>query len=317
MRRAMVASAFAALVVAGPGLAQTLPAAVARDPAPDKAHPAAMLAEPIPSHGDNLNAVFYAASGAGPHPTVLLLHGLPGNEQNLDLAQAMRRDGWNVLTLHYRGSWGSPGDFSFIHCIEDAASALAWLRDPASPVADRVDPQRIVVIGHSLGGFVAGWTGGHDGGVIATATISAANIGPTIGGLPRGTAAKVVDDNIGTTAGMHTLAGTSPDALGEEAIQGVQTLDFTAGAATLARHPLLLVTSDDGLAANSADLAAACARGRRDTGQPGPSGDGSQLFRPSCRFGSGDPAVVGELAGRAGGSINLVQLRRSKTRGSW
>ncbi len=257
MRWAVIALAFVALIAAGPGLTETNPAAIAHDPASDKAHPAAMLAEPIPSHGDNLNAVFYAAAGAGPHPTVLLLHGLPGNEQNLDLAQAIRRDGWNVLTLHYRGSWGSPGAFSFAHCIEDAASALAWLRDPASPVAGRVDVKHIVVIGHSLGGFVAGWTGGHDDGLTATTTISAANIGPTIGGLSRSAAAKVVDDNIGTTAGMHTLAGTSPQALGDEAIQQAKTLDFTSGAPTLARHPLLLVTSDDGLAADSADPAAA------------------------------------------------------------
>jgi pimeloyl-ACP methyl ester carboxylesterase len=55
-----------------------------------------------------LNAVLYIAAGEGPHPNVLLLHGLPGNEQNIDLAQSMRRAGWNVLTFHYRGSWGGP-----------------------------------------------------------------------------------------------------------------------------------------------------------------------------------------------------------------
>ena len=253
----MIALAAAISAAVGPTAAQRLPAAIAQDPAPDKAHPAVMLAEAIPSHGDNLNAVFYGAAGAGPRPTVLLLHGLPGNEQNLDLAQAIRRDGWNVLTLHYRGSWGSPGAFSFAHCLEDAASALAWLRDPASPVANRVDAKRIVVIGHSLGGFVAGWTGGHDAGVMGTATISAVDIGPTIGGLSRSAAAEVVDDNIGTTAGMHTLAGTSPQLLGDEAVAGAKALDFASGAATLARHPLLLVTSDDGLAADSDKLSRA------------------------------------------------------------
>ena len=106
-----------------------------------------------------------------------------------------------------------------------------------------------------MGGFVAGWTGGHDAGVMATATISAANIGPTIGGAPRSVAAKVVDDNIGTSAGMHALSGTSPQTLGDEAVAGVKTLDFTSGAALLARRPLLLVTSDDGLAGDSDDLA--------------------------------------------------------------
>lgn len=252
-----IAIAIAASLAAGSLFAQTVPDAIAHDPAPDKAHPAAMLAEAIPSHGDNLNAVFYAAAGAGRHPTVVLFHGLPGNEQNLDLAQAIRRDAWNVLTLHYRGSWGTPGAFSFTHCVEDGAAAVAWLRDPASPVAGRIDAKRIVVIGHSMGGFVAGMTGGHDDGVMATGLISAANIGPTIGGLPRTTAAKVVDDNIGTSAGMHALAGTSPQILGDEAIAAIATLDFDNGAATLARHPLLLVTSDDGLAGDSAALARA------------------------------------------------------------
>src|SRR4029453_8317257 len=44
-----------------------------------------------------INGFVYLASGDGPHPTVVLLHGLPGNERNLDLAQAMRRAGANVV----------------------------------------------------------------------------------------------------------------------------------------------------------------------------------------------------------------------------
>jgi len=38
---------------------------------------------------------------------VVLLHGYPGNERNLDLAQARRRDGWDIVFFHYRGAWGS------------------------------------------------------------------------------------------------------------------------------------------------------------------------------------------------------------------
>jgi predicted alpha/beta-fold hydrolase len=57
---------------------------------------------------------------------VILFHGLPGNEQNLDLAQAIRRANWNVLTLHYRGSLGSPGTYSD-HRIALQTSVLAWL----------------------------------------------------------------------------------------------------------------------------------------------------------------------------------------------
>ena len=80
--------------------------AIAADPAVNAQYPASMSAFVLPSHDGAMNAVMYQASGPGLHPTLLLLHGFPGNEQNLDLAQAARRDGWNVLTLHYRGSWG-------------------------------------------------------------------------------------------------------------------------------------------------------------------------------------------------------------------
>ena len=84
----------------------------------------------IPSHGALLNAFVYVAAGAGPHPAVVLLHGFPGNERNLDLAQDIRRAGWDVLYFDYRGSWGSPGDFSFSHGIEDTAAAVDYLRSP-------------------------------------------------------------------------------------------------------------------------------------------------------------------------------------------
>ena len=119
-----------AAVLATAPLTPPIPAPVIADPPADSAHPAAMEAFVLPSHGSGLNAVLYLASGSEPHPTLLLLHGFPGNEQNLDLAQAARRAGWNVLTMHYRGSWGSHGTFSFLNAAEDAHVALAFLEDP-------------------------------------------------------------------------------------------------------------------------------------------------------------------------------------------
>src|SRR3982750_3357486 len=79
----------------------------------------------------------------------------PGNERNLDLAQDMRRAGWDVLFFNYRGSWGTPGDFSFSHSMEDVAAAVAYLRQPENAKRLRLDPSRIVLVGHSMGGFMA------------------------------------------------------------------------------------------------------------------------------------------------------------------
>jgi predicted alpha/beta-fold hydrolase len=95
----------------------------------DADYPPGMSEASFISHGDRLNALHYTANGVGPHPTVLLLHGYPGNEKNLDLAQSLRRAGWNVFFFHYRGAWGSEGDFSFVNSAEDISTALTHLRE--------------------------------------------------------------------------------------------------------------------------------------------------------------------------------------------
>jgi pimeloyl-ACP methyl ester carboxylesterase len=157
---------------------QQPPAAVISDPPPDTAHPATMAWPDIPSHGAKMYSVIYIASGAGPHPTVLMLHGFPGNEKNLDLAYSIRRAGWNVLVPFYRGAWGSAGTFSFTHALEDAQTSINFLRLPENVKKFRIDPDHIVLIGHSMGGFVAAYATAHEPKVFAAALISAGNLGP-------------------------------------------------------------------------------------------------------------------------------------------
>jgi len=132
-----------------------LPAAIYTDPPADPAHPASGKGVQFQSHGVLINAQIYRPAGEGAHPTVVLLHGLPGNEQNLDLAQAMRRSGWTVISFHYRGSWGSGGTYSLKNGIEDTRALLALLSEPATARSWGVDSSRIVLVGHSYGGYVA------------------------------------------------------------------------------------------------------------------------------------------------------------------
>src|ERR1700743_80130 len=157
--------------------ADQTPNAVILDPGPDKAHPPALADVRIDSHGAARNAVLYTAAGAGPHPAIVLFHGFPGNEQNLDLAQAIRRAGFTVLTLHYRGAWGSPGKFSFTNALEDADAAVAWMRDPANVAKYTLDPRRIFVGGHSMGGLMAASAASHDPNVAGLVMISAWDVG--------------------------------------------------------------------------------------------------------------------------------------------
>jgi pimeloyl-ACP methyl ester carboxylesterase len=135
---------------------------ITHDPPRDAAHPARNRQLLIESHGAQMNALFFLAAGAGPHPTMLLLHGLPGNERNLDLAQAARRAGWNVLTFTYRGAWGSEGDFSISNAVEDTAAAMAFLRSSDAVREYGIDPARLVIAGHSMGGYMAAAIAAHD-----------------------------------------------------------------------------------------------------------------------------------------------------------
>lgn len=230
------------------------------DPPVDRAHPPRMEPVLVPSGGVAMNGVLYLAQGAGPHPSVVLLHGFPGNEQNLDLAQAIRRAGFHVLTLHYRGSWGSPGSFSFAGAIEDARAALAYLRDPAVVAKHRIDPRRQLVIGHSMGGFLAATAAAGDPQVAAVGMLAAWDLGDegrrwaamTRAGKRATAVAEVQPDTV-------PLAGCTPDGLIDEAIAHAEAWDLTRRAARLAPRPLLVVSTDDGLAAGNRAQAAALA----------------------------------------------------------
>jgi pimeloyl-ACP methyl ester carboxylesterase len=214
----------------------------------------------IPSHGALLNALVYVAAGAGPHPAVILLHGFPGNERNLDLAQDIRRAGWDVLYFNYRGSWGSPGDFTFSHAIEDTAAAIAYLRQPDAARRLRLDPSRIVLIGHSMGGFMAVQGAAADTAVIATGLISAADLGGRIPGpLPKEKEPMAIQALSRGYAheGMAPLAGCTPEGLAKETLANASQWNFLAKVESLKTRPALLVTSDDGLAPSSDALAAA------------------------------------------------------------
>ena len=243
------ALAFGIFAYAPANTAQESPAAVIHDPAPDKAFPAKMEVPDIPSHGARLYALIYIAAGQGPHPTVLLMHGFPGNEQNMDLAQSMRRAGWNVAVPHYRGSWGSSGAFSFSNAIEDTQAALDFLRDPENAKKYGVDTKKIVLIGHSMGGFMVAYTGAHNPDVYAVGLISAWNIGASFAREPQ------VASNAEFRADASRLAGTTPEALGAEAGRNIHQWNFLDYAPALKDHPILVVESDDGLTADDKSMA--------------------------------------------------------------
>lgn len=190
----------------------------------------------IPGKRGRLLSVLYTAEGAGAHPTVLLLHGIPGCEQNFDLAQALRRAGFHVMTFHYSGSWGSDGDYSLRNDLEDANTVLDFI------LTDKTygfDKEQLYAVGHSLGGFVCGQlTAGRPeikGGVLLMPC--------DIGRLPQiaaenpkayQTIREVLEDS------ACWLTNTSGEALLKEALDN--SMEFRLeNAVALAQKPLLCV----------------------------------------------------------------------------
>jgi uncharacterized protein len=128
------------------------------------------------SGGERLLGTLVLARGDDPKPTAVLLHGLPGIEKNLDLAHSLRDAGWNSLIFHYRGSWGSGGDYRFDSLPDDARAALDYL---SSGVHEQIDSERFALVGHSMGGWTA-LMAGEDPRIKAIAVIGAVTDPPRL-----------------------------------------------------------------------------------------------------------------------------------------
>ena len=98
-----------------------------------------------------LNAWFFAEPGGASRPTVLVFNGNAGNRSHrLDLANALRRHGLQVLLMDYRGYGENAGAPSERGLAADARAARAYLVSRSD-----VDPSRLIYFGESLGAAVA------------------------------------------------------------------------------------------------------------------------------------------------------------------
>lgn len=238
----LIGAALLAIQATNPGAAPG-PNAAITDPPRDSAYPARLQQLLIPSHGLGMNALLFVASGKGPHPTVILMHGLPGNERNLDLAQAIRRAGWDVLTFTYRGAWGSPGDFSISNAMEDTVAALDFTRSPAGAKFG-IDPRHIVLAGHSMGGATAAMTAASATGLEGLILIDPWNIGgggTSKGAVTREAMAKGFDDF------GNSLHGATPETVAEEAVANISRWDLVKAASHYRGLPVLMLTARHGI----------------------------------------------------------------------
>jgi acetyl esterase/lipase len=230
--------------------AQPVPKAVIADPPPDAKFPARMEVIHVPSGGVQINGVVYVASGPGPHPTFVFFHGLPGNEKNLDLAQAVRRAGWTAVTVNYRGSWGSPGDFRFAQNLEDAKATLAFIRAPDNAKRLSIDANRIAIGGHSMGGWVTAETLAQDAALLGGVIISPGDMG--------GAGLAAQEHRAQVVAAMNddreSLVGVSGESMTDELAQHGQEWAFSTLAPQLVHRRLLVLYGNDFVKNDSLEL---------------------------------------------------------------
>ncbi|GAA2893147.1 hypothetical protein GCM10010517_57680 [Streptosporangium fragile] len=210
------------------------------DPRSDVTPAASTPALTFDSGGEKLLGVLHVPAGPGPHPVAVLLHGFPGNERNFDLAQALRRAGYAALVFHYRGSWGVGGSWSWGHVLEDAAAVVTAVRNPAVAAAHRLDPRRVAVIGHSLGGFAALMTAAADPSITAVASIAGFDFGSAAAAC-RATPSLRATYVEAFEGGLLPLRNTSGEALVAEMEAAGDAWRLAGLAPRLADRPVLLV----------------------------------------------------------------------------
>ncbi len=206
----------------------------------DTENPACLKTVVLKSKEKRCLGSMYIAQGKGPHPTVNLLHGFPGYEQNVDLAQVLRRVGYNVLIFHYRGSWGNQGNYSFSDVLEDVQVSMEFLNSEEALNKYRVDKNKIILIGHSMGGFASLMTAAKNSQIKAAVSISGFNLGAF---------AESIYENEQKTnksiaewiENIYPLSGTCAKKLVNEALSNIHNYNIINYSDKLSKVPLLLI----------------------------------------------------------------------------
>lgn len=119
----------------------------------------------LSNHGQQLVGMIHIPDDDESSPAVLMLHGFTGTRIEshfifVKMARRMAEAGYFVMRFDFRGSGESEGEFREVTVpgeVDDAEKALAWLRQ-----RPEVDPERVVLLGLSMGGCVAAAVAGED-----------------------------------------------------------------------------------------------------------------------------------------------------------
>ena len=101
--------------------------------------------------------IYLPKGGSQAFPSLMILHGSGSDKSDWSVtADDLANEGYAVVAINYREA----PQFPYRASIQDAFCALAWLHANSSRYG--LDPQRVVVMGYSLGGTLASLIGTVD-----------------------------------------------------------------------------------------------------------------------------------------------------------
>ena len=198
----------------------------------------------LDSDGIPLAASLFVPPGPGPHPALVICHGMPagpqpdagvpatseGDLQYPDLAEWCAWEGFATVIFNFRGTGQSGGNFHHMGWARDLDVVVSWVRDRTE-----VDQARIVLLGSSLGAAVAIYVTSHRQDVAGLVSFA----GPAVMG-PRAQPAEAVE----RLRGMGIIRDPDfPPSLEEWAQEG-QRLSPVEWVGGVAPRPLLLLHGD-------------------------------------------------------------------------
>ena len=131
-------------------------------------------------HG-TLRGALHLPTGAGGHPGVVICHGCTGQRMEssflfVELSRRLEAAGVASLRFDFHGSGESDGDFSEMTVTSERADAMAAI--DFFKAHGEIDPDRVGLLGLSLGGYVTACVLGVRADVRAAATWSATGKAP-------------------------------------------------------------------------------------------------------------------------------------------
>jgi len=241
--RAVLALSVLTLGLADPVFAAELPAGPAQT----------TVASVVVTRDDiSFDLAIYRPSSQQPVGTVVLLTAFPGGRiregftREQSLAVALAKSGYGVVRFNYIGSWANTGLFSWFGGVLDTEAVLRFLRTEEARSLG-IDGSRIVLVGHSYGGWVALMTAARDPTIRCVAVMASANLG--IGGerirdnsdaYKRSVAfyEEVLSDP------KHPVRAQSATALADATIEHAEAWDLLNSAEQLRSRQILFVNAE-------------------------------------------------------------------------